>query len=180
MSAKAARRYSSALLNLAAEQNKTDSVLKDIELINRTIRESRELSLFLKSKIIKQDKKQSALTGLFAAKVSDLTREFLTFLVNKNREELLYDVTKTLLADYNKAAGIVDVMVYYPRSIEKAQTEQLKTVLEANTGKKINLILQQDATLKGGLTVKIEDTVIDGSIKNKLKKLESLFMGSAA
>lgn len=179
MSAKAARRYSSALLNLAEEQNKTKAILKDVEFINNTIRDSKELNLFLKSKIINQEKKQAVLTELFGKKINALTRKFLTFLVSKNREELLFDVTKSLLAEFNKAAGIVDVQVYYPDTIDKKQANKLKSVLELKTGKTINLVLKKDASLKGGFTVKIEDTVIDGSIKNKLKKLESLYMGSA-
>ncbi|MEX0686997.1 MAG: ATP synthase F1 subunit delta [Balneolales bacterium] len=179
MSAKAARRYSSALLSIAIEQKKTQDVLKDIQLIDQTIRGSRELNLFLQNKIINQTKKQSVLTELFGSKVSDLTREFLTFLVTKNREDLLPDVTQSLLAEYNKMAGIVDVYAYYTKELEKNQATELKSVLEEKIGKKINLILKKDASLKGGLVVRIEDTVIDGSIKNKLKKLESLFMGSA-
>ncbi|MEX0780444.1 MAG: ATP synthase F1 subunit delta [Balneolales bacterium] len=180
MSAKAARRYSSALLNLAREQKKTKAVLKDVEFINSTIRSSKELRLFLKSKIINQEKKQAVTKEIFGNKVSDLTREFLTFLVSKNREGLLFEVTNSLLADYNKSAGILDVQVFYPDTMGKDQADHLKTVLEKKTGKKINLILKKDASLKGGLTVKIEDTVIDGSLKNKLKKLESLLLGSAA
>ncbi|MEX0773875.1 MAG: ATP synthase F1 subunit delta [Balneolales bacterium] len=179
MSTKAARRYSSALLTLAGEQKKTGTILKDIEFINKTIQDSRELSLFLKNKIVNQDKKQAVLTELFKKKVSDLTWEFVAFLVSKNREELLFDATKSLLADYNEAAGIVDVHVYYTDDMKPGQVEELQSILEKKTGKTINLILKRDVSLKGGLTVKIEDTVIDGSIKNKLKKLESLFMGSA-
>ncbi|MEX1120962.1 MAG: ATP synthase F1 subunit delta, partial [Balneolales bacterium] len=150
------------------------------EFMNSTIRDSKELRLFLKSKIINQEKKQAVITEIFGNKISDLTRKFLTFLVSKNREGLLFKVTESLLADYNKSAGILDVQVFYPDTLGKDQADQLKTVLENKTGKKINLISKKDPSLKGGLTVRIEDTVIDGSLKNKLKKLESLFLGSAA
>ncbi|MEX0929510.1 MAG: ATP synthase F1 subunit delta [Balneolales bacterium] len=179
MSAKAARRYSTALLSLAAEKQQTDQVLKDIGFIRRTILDSRELTLFLDSKIINQDKKQAVLTELFYTQVSTLTREFLTFLVSKNREELLPDITKTLLFDYNKAAGILDVQIAHSGHVDENHLKSIKSVLEDKTGKKINFNLKKDASLMGGITVKIDDTVIDGSVKNKIKKLESLFMGSA-
>lgn len=36
--------------------------------------------------------------------------------------------------------------------------------------------LKEDAELKGGLLVKIQDTVIDGTVKHKLEQLEQTFL----
>ena len=179
MSTKAARRYSSAFLNIAREKKKTEIILKDIELIDSAIRDSKELSLFLKSKLINKEKKRAIIQELFGQRINEMTKSFLFFLIEKRREDLLLDITRSLLAEFNQSAGIVDVYVYHPNGMDDKQADDLKSVLEKGTGKKIKMILKEDASLKGGLKVKIEDTVIDGSIKNKLKKLESLFMGSA-
>lgn len=65
---KAARRYAQSLLDVANEQKATKQVLDDCTLIAETVGGSRELQLFLKSPIIKSDKKLAALNELFFKK----------------------------------------------------------------------------------------------------------------
>jgi len=68
---KAARRYATALLELAQERNEVESILEDIEFIDNTLEGSRELVVFLKSPIIKYDDKIKVLDELFSSKIEE-------------------------------------------------------------------------------------------------------------
>lgn len=179
LSTKVAKRYAAALFQLAQENKQLDKVLADIRLIDQTISSSRELVFFLRNEILKDEKKIAVLAEIFDKKITETSAQFLKFLVEKNRENQLAGITKAFIKAYNSKAGIVEVQLFYAYEPEKKQIDALTKELESFTGKKIVLQQIKDASLRGGLKVKIDDTVIDGSIKNKVAQLEVLFSGTA-
>ncbi len=173
---KAARRYAIALLELAEEQNSVEQTLDDISLIRNTIDGSRELYLFLKSPIVKPDKKAATLDELFGEKVDELTRKFVKLITRKKRADILDEIVEAFVEEYNKFAGIIEVEAFVAQPLDDEQIAELRKVLEKTTGKKVELKVTEQPDLKGGIAVKIDDTVIDGSVKHKLEQLEHLFL----
>lgn len=176
---KAARRYAQSLLDVANEQKATKQVLDDCTLIAETVGGSRELQLFLKSPIIKSDKKLAALNELFFKKISSLSQAFIDIIVRKNRVEALGAIATEFIQAYKEQAGIIDVSVESASVLSKSELEALKKSLEAKTGKTVLLHASENKKLIGGLTVKVKDTVTDGSVKHKLESLHALFQNSA-
>jgi F-type H+-transporting ATPase subunit delta len=176
---KAARRYATALLEIAKEQKKVEEILEDMELIQATIDGSRDLMLFLKSPIIRFDDKQGALEKIFGDRVQDLTNMFIKLLARKNRVNLLDQVADSFIQNYNEYAGIIDVEVYTAFPMSDEQQQDLLKALEQKTQKKVEMTINHDTSLMGGIAVRIEDTVIDGTVKHKLAELEQSFLNAA-
>lgn len=176
---KAARRYASALLELAKERQEIEPVLEDITLIHNTLEGSRELVLFLRSPVIKFDDKIEALDKLFSDKVGETVGKFIKLLARKDRVNLLDKITEAFIEAYKKYAGIITVEVYVARELNGSQKDALHESLERLTGKKVELNINLDESLKGGMAVRIDDTVIDGTIKHKLARLEESFLSTA-
>ncbi|MGN8224067.1 ATP synthase F1 subunit delta [Gracilimonas sp. BCB1] len=176
---KAARRYATALLELAKEQDAVERTFEDVQVIKDTIEDSRELQLFLKSPIIKPDKKVNALEALFEGKVSELVYKFITLIARKNRQNILDEITHAFIDIYNEFAGILEAEVFVANKMDDKQKEQVIKKLEDVTGKKVNITVKVQEDLKGGMAVKIADTVIDGTIKHKLEQLEDVFLNTA-
>jgi len=169
---KAARRYAIALLELSKEQKVVEKTLSDILFINKTIADSRDLELFLKSPIIKPVVKKDTLSAIFKGHITDLSMQFVTLIATKERSAILHQITSSFISEYNKFAGIIEVEVRAAKTLTAKQVKELQKVLEKTTEKKVNLSATEQTELKGGLLVKIEDTVIDGTIKHKLEQLE--------
>ncbi len=169
---KAARRYAIALLELSKEKKIVEKTLSDIQFIDKTIADSRDLELFLKSPIIKPNLKKDTLNEIFKKHISELTLQFVTLIASKERSAILDQIATSFLSEYNKYAGIIEVEVRAAKKLSAKQIKELQKVLEKTTSKKVNLETTTQAELKGGLLVKIEDTVIDGTIKHKLEQLE--------
>jgi F-type H+-transporting ATPase subunit delta len=176
---KAARRYATALIELGKECDEVEAILDDMSLIYNTLEGSQELVLFLRSPIVKFDDKQAVLEELFASKVEESTQRFLKLLARKNRVNILHQVAKAYLELYNKYAGIIEVEVLVAWELKDAQRESLHKELEEKTGKKVDLTVKIDESLKGGMAVRIDDTVIDGTVKHKLQELEEQLMATA-
>lgn len=172
---KAARRYANAMLITAIEQKILEKIKDDMLLIKQAISDSSELSLFLKSPIIKKEVKKSALEAIFEGKIEELTSNLITILSNKGRENLLYGITLSFIELYHEHKNIIEVDVNSAFELKKDELASLKNKLEDATGKSVllNIIINKD--LIGGLTVRIADTVIDGSVKHKLNQLKIKF-----
>lgn len=98
LNTKITNRYAKALLDLAISENQLDSVSKDLEFIHHSISSLRELSLLLKSPIIKRDKKKKIFDEIFRGKISDLVLKFCELVINRQRSELLPDIIKRFLS----------------------------------------------------------------------------------
>ena len=60
------------------------------------------------------------------------------------------------------------------------QQEKLSVSLHKLTGKKVRLVSEVDKALVGGVVVRIGDTVMDGSVRGKLERLERQLLGANA
>lgn len=176
---KAARRYATALLEISRELDQVEDILEDITLINNTIEGSKELMLYLSSPIIKYDVKMSVLDEIFGSRVQEVTRRFISLLARKGRANLLHQVAKAFIEKYNQYKGIIKIDVFSAMSLGESQKNSLHKALEKRTGKKVEMTVTEDSSLRGGLSVRIDDTVIDGTVKHKLEELEQKFLSSA-
>lgn len=176
---KAARRYATALLEVGKERDEVEDILNDMSFINNTLQDSNELILFLRSPIIKFDDKQAVLETLFSDKVQESTGTLLKLLARKNRVNILDQVARAFIESYNKYAGIIEIQVSVAYDLSDSQRKSLHKQLEDKTSKKVNLEIIKDESLKGGMSVRIDDTVIDGTVKHKLQELEEKLLATA-
>lgn len=180
MSAKAARRYANAMLGTAKELNILEEVKADMELIHNTVSQSRDLVLFLKSPVIKVDAKRKALEAIFKDKIRPESFQLINLLVNKSREQILGAISKSFLDLYNTDKGIISVRVYSAFEVDDDTKKELIASIEKSTGKKVQIHISIDKSLRGGLAVRIDDTVIDDTIKHKIRQLKNKFTANAA
>lgn len=179
MSTKAAKRYANAFLGLALEKDILENTREDMLLIKNTIDTSSDLQVFLKNPIIKKDQKKAAVKQIFEGSVQDVTFEFYNLLARKDRENLLEDISNKFIELYNQHQGIIKVGVTSAKKLEEAQLKALKKSIEQTTGKKVEFNTDVDEELIGGLKIRIEDTVVDGSVKFKLSQLKDCLTSTA-
>lgn len=179
MSSKAARRYAQAFLETAIEKDILEEAKEDMNRIGDLMKSSKELRLFLKSPLVKQEQKKGALDEIFGSNVHNLTANLLDLLLEKNREDLLGAITEHFAALYNIHHGIIEVDVTSAYEMDQKQVTGMKSQLEAATGKKVQMNRTVDKELIGGIMVRIDDTVIDGSVKFKLNQLKEQFSSAA-
>lgn len=172
---KAAGRYAGALLDTAIEKDILEEIYKDMLFLKRTIDDSRDLQLFLKSPLIKKAVKISAMKEIFGDKIHELSMNLINLLSEKNREKLLHEITGAFELLHKAHHGIIDIDVESAFELDKDQLNDLKNELEKSTGKHVDMHLTIDEDLIGGLKVRIDDTVIDGSVKHKLSQLKEDF-----
>ena len=166
-----ATRYANALMELATEKNVLKQVADDMELVFNGIAESKELRTVLKSPVIKTEKKEAILNEIFNSRIGDISTSFIQFIVEKNREDLIYDILKRFKELYYLRINRVEAKITSSVELTEQQMDQLQSSLEKYTQKDVTSIFAIDDSIIGGFVVKINDTVLDASIKQQLNKL---------
>ncbi|MEN8192396.1 MAG: ATP synthase F1 subunit delta [Bacteroidota bacterium] len=167
-----ATRYANALMVLASEKDELQSISQDMELILSGIISSKELRAILKSPVIKTEKKQDILNQIFQEKINGISASFIEFVVKKKREDILVDILRRFKELYNQKVGRVEAQVVSTVNLSNEQKQQLHESLEEYTKKDVTSIYSTDEALIGGFIVKINDTILDASVRHQLKKLK--------
>ncbi len=170
-----ANRYAEALMTTAEELQVLKRVSDDFTVLRRSINESHEFQLFLKSPIIKKEKKQQVFEATFGEAIQPLTLKFLFLLAEKRREDILLNIIEAFFRLQDEALGIVNVHVNAAAELSAQQTVQLEQRFEAYSKKKVRVDISLDPKLIGGFIARIGDTMFDGSVKRQLELLRKRF-----
>jgi F-type H+-transporting ATPase subunit delta len=176
-----AKRYAKALFEIAEETKKLEKITNDVVFIDSLIRSSRELQLFLKSPIIKEDKKREVLKEIFSdSRVDPVTLKFIMLLVEKKREDILHDIVKVYQQIYDEKMGIVSAEVITAVEVgERLKKKIEQKILELTGAKKVKASYRVDPSIIGGIVIRVGDTVYDASIRRRIQLLrEQLIYGS--
>lgn len=173
-----ARRYASALFDLALEQGKIDDFEKELETVIKTVESSPELAAVLDNQLMEAYIKKDVVHQIFTGQVSDTTVDFLKVVLDKRREMYLKDIYNYFVAAANESRNLRDAEVVSARELTEADLAQVRAKLEQMTGKTIRLKSRVDQSIIGGLVVRIGDKIIDGSVTKRLELLkETLLQG---
>jgi F-type H+-transporting ATPase subunit delta len=112
---------------------------------------------------------------LFGKRVDRLTMAFLDLLVSKQREALIPEIVEQFLALRDEMMGIVNADVTSAVELTKPQQKAVARTLEQQTGKQVRTSFAVSSGIRGGLVVRIGDTVFDGSLAHQLKILRERF-----
>jgi F-type H+-transporting ATPase subunit delta len=171
-----ARRYAMALMAAAEQQKNIDGTAKDLGVIGKILQDSRELRLLVASPVISPAKKRAVLNELLATRVGKETLRFINLLISKSREGILPDLIEQYKELHDEKLGIVNVSVRTVVELNYAQEKDLRSQLERMTGRKIRLQTMIDRTIRGGLVIRIADTVLDASVSHQLERMRELFV----
>jgi len=166
-----ARRYAQALRDAAAERGVKEAADADMAMIRTSMADSRELRRFFASPIISRDKKAAIVRTLFADRISEVTLRFMLMMVDKHRENIFSEVSDAYAKIRDREMGIENVSARIARPMPGEEERTLRESIETLIGKRVRLTTTLDASLVGGVIVRIGDTLYDGSISNQLKSL---------
>ena len=179
-STRVARRYAQALMSAAEERRTLETTTADLTKIASVIQGSRDFRTFLTSPVVSIPRKKSVLKELFGTTIGADTLAFLDLLVTKQREGELAGIIEQFHALHDLKMGIANVDVTSALELTAQQQKALQKELEQRTGKSVRLRVAVDASIRGGLVVRIGDTVLDASLTHQLERLREQFARGAA
>ena len=135
-----------------------------------------KLKADLQNPLIPLDQKKSNLrkkAGLDGAPAA-LTN-FLDLLLSKKRMDLLPLILARFEQSLEESQGVMKAFVKSASQLDQAAKQDIEKKLSQIFGKKMKIETSVDPELLAGVIIKAGDTLIDGSLRNKLKNLKASF-----
>jgi F-type H+-transporting ATPase subunit delta len=104
--------------------------------------------------------------------LSTALEHFLLLIVEKNRDQFLPHIEQEFAALVLKSQHITVAEIISAVELKEQTLKQLQLQLEQISGKTVQLSTSLDPKIGGGLIIKIDGKVIDGSIANSLQRFQ--------
>ena len=169
-----AKRYATAVFELSKESKSLKSLEADVDALEGALTQSADLRNLLVSPVYSRDQVAQAITAVAAKmNLSQTVSGVLGLMASKRR---LFALPHMLVALGDMLAaekGEVTAEVVSATPLTPAQEKDLIKTLKARIGKEIKLKSTVDATLIGGLVIKVGSQMIDTSIRAQLAALQN-------
>lgn len=170
------RRYALALYEVAEEKGKVQQYLRDLREICNLIEANKDFYEVIKHPQISTKKKKRTFINIFKGHIDEELLSFLLILIEKDRilylKEKLVEMEKIDLERRNTVKGVVKTTV----PLTEEEFSNLVSTLEKKYNKHVILDQIIDEDILGGIYVRVNNDVIDGTVKSKLDELKELML----
>lgn len=170
-----ASRYAKSLLDLAIEKNMVDKVYDDMQFIKKTCESSHELLVFLKSPVIKMDKKIDVFKALFFSHTSELTNTYLELIARKKRATILPEIADAFVSQFKKHKNITTATITSAVKLDESSRKRALEIVKSNASGEVELVEKINPELIGGFVLRVGDKQVDNSVARQLQNLKKNF-----
>ncbi len=174
-----ARRYARALLDVATTKGTDPAVVKrDLDLAVALLETHADLRSVLEHPAIPVEKKKSIVAAVWAAEPPvELVRRLVDLLLERQRAPLLRRVALAYSRAWNTQRGVLEAEATSATTLEPESVRALGAAVEKATGRKVELRTGVDPRLLGGVLLRMDGRVYDGSVRARLSALRERLAG---
>ena len=164
-------RYSRALFQSALEKKIIDRVYKDMGYISEICR-LHEVRDLLVNPVITPAKKREVIHSLLEKEVDKTTLSFVDLVITNSRESFLPAIARVFIGDTLKYKGITETVLTTAVGTDEITRKEISDLVSSAFDTKVELKEIIDKDILGGFILRIDDKLIDASIRNKLRTIE--------
>jgi len=112
------------------------------------------------------------ITGVAKAALGDHAKNFLRTVIENGRLSVVPEIANQFRALKNAQSGSSDAVVHSAFPIDGVALAELATTLEKRFGRKLNVSVELQPELIGGIRVVVGDEVLDTSVKARLEQMK--------
>jgi F-type H+-transporting ATPase subunit delta len=166
-------RYCKSLADIVFEEKLEERVAEDLKTYREIFRAVPDVIETLHSPAVPRETKEKLLAALMAQyPVHAIASNFLRTLLQHNRMGYFEQILDGFLDAVSERKGIISAQVTAATLLSKTELKSLEARLAGITGKVVNVEMQTDPSLLGGMVVQIGDTIVDGSIRTQLDEMK--------
>jgi F-type H+-transporting ATPase subunit delta len=165
-----AKRYAQAVFEIALESNKLKEWQSNLSKFAKLVEDQEFVELAENPKIAFDLKKKLVQEKL--GKTAPMVLNLAYLLVSKGKLRTVGQISDEYERLLNQHNGIKKAEVTTAVPLDAAEAEKLGRHLESLVGAKVSMTAQVNPDILGGFIARIEDSLIDGSIRNRLEMLK--------
>lgn len=174
----AARRYARALLELALAQRVGDEVRRGLREAARLVAQNPDLRTVLTHPAVGLERKRAVVEQVWKGEHA-LVRRLIVLLAERERILLLPDLERLYSQQWNAQRGVVEAEALTVQPLSDAQRQALEGALRRLSGRDVELTATAAPEILGGLVVRMDGRVYDGSVRGRLRALRGRLVGEA-
>lgn len=166
------RGYAEALFHVARAEGVLDQVEEELTRLKTHLESNAELKEFLSNLQVSSEGKRSAISQIFGGSLTALTLDWLHLVIDQGRQRRLPTMIETFFALAEESRQKVTAEVITAAPLTEDLIQRLEAELSRASKKRVFLKPMVDPSILGGAIVKIENKIIDGSIRHRLEEIK--------
>ena len=165
--------YAKALIGAAEKANTTADVIEELDsLVDDVLVKFPDFEATLGSSRLSAEEKIGLIDRVFG-QASEQVRTFLKVLANHDRLDCIRQVRQEARKIFNDLRNRVAIGVTTAGPLSDQQRHEIVDALQRKMSCEVDLDHKIDENIIGGMVVRVGDTIIDGSVRNKLNQMKS-------
>jgi ATP synthase F1 delta subunit len=165
-----ARVYARSLFEVAKEQDKLDVVREQLGQFAEALNDNHDLSTFFFAPYFSTEEKEQGLGRLLDG-VDPAVENFLQLLIENHRMPAIFRVRREYEVLWEHENKRLPVTVTSAVELDEATIKSIGDTIGKQTGQQIELTSTVDPDVLGGLIVRVGNSILDASIRNRLENL---------
>lgn len=166
--------YAEALFALAAENGQEKAYLESLESVDALFADNPDYIDLLAAPSVPQSERATLLEQAFGDALPEQVLSFVLLLTAHGRIRSLPACVEEYRRLYQAAVAMSTAYVTSAVALTEAQQSALAEKLAAKFGRRVELVCQVDESLLGGLTVRLDGVVLDGSLRRRLQAVKDV------
>ncbi|UCD83739.1 MAG: F0F1 ATP synthase subunit delta [Deltaproteobacteria bacterium] len=168
------RRYARALFSLSKEEGVLEEIEKELGQFAGLWESEEELQRMISSPVVQLREKVDLVGKITESlKLPPVLGDFLRLLTAKGRLTIIAEICRAFEQLIDQEKGRLRAVLTSAVPLPGQTIDKIKVTLEKVLGKEISLRVDEDPELIGGAIAQVGSLVFDGSVKTKLKQMES-------
>ncbi|MEM8875000.1 MAG: ATP synthase F1 subunit delta [Planctomycetota bacterium] len=167
----AALSYAQALIELAESRDQLQPTADEVDALRKVLDENPKFAQFLADPGIDREERSAVLQRTFAS-ASPLMQNFLKLVEGKGRIGHLPGILAAFESILDEKLGKIEVNVTVAQQLGEAQIADVKNKVSAKLGKDAVVHQFVDPDIIGGMVIKVQDQVIDASVRSRLDSMK--------
>jgi F-type H+-transporting ATPase subunit delta len=162
--------YARSLFDVSKEHDKLDDVRDQVGQFTDVLAETHDLQVFFFSPYFSTAEK---VEGLHSAldDADETVVNFLELLIEKHRMPALFRIRREFDALWEHENRRLPVHVTSAIELDESTVKQIGDAIGEQTGQRIDLTSNVDPDILGGIVLRVGNSILDASIRNRLEKL---------
>jgi F-type H+-transporting ATPase subunit delta len=171
--------YGRSLFEVATEHDITDEIREELGQFADALDSDHDLAVFFFSPYFSTQEKKDGLGKLLDG-ASDTLVNFLELLIEKHRMPAIFRIRRHYDSLWESANKILPVQIATAIALDEGVAKQLGEQIEQTTGQRIELTQRVDPEILGGIVLRVGNSILDASIRNRLENLRKAVARGAA
>jgi ATP synthase F1 delta subunit len=162
--------YGRSLFEVASEHDNTDEIREQLGQFADALDADRDLAVYFFSPYFSTQEKKDGLVKLLDGADEALVN-FLELLIEKHRMPAIFRIRRYYDTLWEQAHQILPVQIATAIALDEGVAKQLGEQIEKTTGQRIELTQSVDPDILGGIVLRVGNSILDASIRNRLENL---------